>query len=174
MSALQEGGGWSDDEMPAPTISSPSSATHVSRIICMGTLRKSRRFSFSSRASSYICSLSGDVFQYHREKNSKTTLGLRGALDSKSVALSQLQCVHFQYDHTVEEDSMLRNRIIFQYSRVDGSLSASGSMHDDESTSARLGPKRKVSFLMKSKNSFRNRKFTDLTFFETLLSAEKL
>lgn len=174
-SLLQHSGGWSDeDDVPAPSISSPSSGTHVSRIVCMGILQKPRRFSFSARAE-YMCSLCGDVFQYTREKRGKAILQLRGDKVCKSVSLSKLHCVHFQYDHTVEEDSMRRNRITFQYSSGVKLSSLRGTVrkkkkenfaqHTDAGDlgSAHGGPVEKDGLQVKSKNSFR-KQFTELTF----------
>ncbi len=119
--------GWDDDG----GIGTPENARHVRRVACAGTLRRAGRFSFS-RPTTYVCTLAGDVLTYTKAVVSKAagataaggvaggamaTTATSGA--AKTVALSQVGGVRFEYDHTAAESSLKRNRILF-VPEVDG------------------------------------------------------
>ena len=114
-------GGWNDDY----GIGSPENSRHVHRVACAGTLRRAGRFSFS-RPTTYVCTLSGDALTYTKAVVSKVagaaatsgaTTTTTGA--AKTVPLSKVSRVCFEYDHTAAESSLKRNRILF-VPEVDG------------------------------------------------------
>jgi hypothetical protein len=181
-------GGWSDEDEDdpgcgGPSISSPSATAHVSGVRCMGALSKAGRFSFSARTT-YICSLVGDNLRYARGKAGKLQQLQHlqqprqdGRTGVKIVSLSKLRRVRFQYDHTVEERSLQRNRITFEYgiasdtSLSNGTLASKCTMSMTPATSAAsaasMGMKEGVATTATSSNAAevgRNEGTTDLTF----------
>ena len=95
---------------PSSTVSTPSNVQHLSRVTNIGQLNLISTSNFFGRttSSSWMCTLSGDTLTCVPEGS--TTFGRRRKIMQYTV--SAYTRVNFDYDHTVQEQSHERNRMV--------------------------------------------------------------